>query len=71
MTKEALQKLPEKCKHYLEVQADLAKRAQDTDKRAEYHERSMQMQAYLQCLCDMETITQAEARSVHIFYTSK
>jgi hypothetical protein len=69
MTKEAIEKLPQKCKCYCETMKALI--VQDIEKGN--HEQQLldynELRGYLSCLKDMGILDEYEMRSVRAFYS--
>ena len=70
MTEKALRKLPDECKNTLETISELVKRMKIDGNISVVTEYSKKLKGYLECLQDINIITQSESRCLYQYYVS-
>jgi hypothetical protein len=70
MTKKAIEKLPEQCRHYCEVKKSLIKRSIEGGRERQRVEDAKKLRGYVECLRDMGILTETEMRAVYMYYAT-
>ena len=71
MIKETLEKLNEKQASALKTYSALIERARANGLKEEFERNAGKLRGFLECLCQMETITGAELKSLYLWFFEK
>lgn len=71
MTKKALEKLNEKQLNALKTYSALIDRARKNGLKEEYERNAGKLRGFLECLCQSETITGAELKTLYLWFFEK
>lgn len=70
LTKEAIKKLPDKCRSYCETISVLISRAILDGRDRDRMEYSKKLRGYVECLHDLGVLSQYEMRAVYMYYAT-